>query len=541
MKMTIGRKLGTGFGCMIALVVIIGSYVFVSGRKILDEATLVRDESSVFAVRSLEMKYYATQVQQWLTDISATRAAEGYADGFDEAEANATLFIDRLNQFRDMYREENDQERLAECDKLEMDFKAFHQMGIKMANAYIRGGPEAGNLMMDQFDGFAEAIGERMGKFTGEQLAELNEASNKVVDVTRSVRSTSVIILVCSLMAGIVCAFLIAVSIQKPVAGIVEVINSVAEGDLTRRVTVSSTDEIGDMSKIFNDFVERLHSSIASVAQSAVQVASASQQLSASSEEMASGAEEQTSQTSQVATSVEEMSATVQQVAKNANSAASSALEAGKTANKGGDIVGQTVNGISRISRSVQDLQNVIQGLSRNSEKIGNIIGVIDDVADQTNLLALNAAIEAARAGEQGRGFAVVADEVRKLAERTTVSTREIAEMVKSIQGDTSQAVTSMETGRKEVEAGVNLAQQAGAALNEIVQGVQGVQDMVQQIATASEEQSAAAEEISSNVESIASVARQSASGTQQTASASQELSGLADGLQNLVNQFRLN
>jgi len=195
---------------------------------------------------------------------------------------------------------------------------------------------------------------------------------------------------------------------------------------------------------------------------------------------------------------------------------------------------------MEKIAKSVSDLQVVIQGLNKNSEKIGDIVGVIDDVADQTNLLALNAAIEAARAGEQGRGFAVVADEVRKLAERTTSSTKEIADMVKSIQGDTSQAVSSMEEAGKEVKEGVGVAGKAGGALKKIMEMSQGVNQIVQQIATAAEEQAAASEEISSNVESITSVSKQSASGVQQTSSAAQELSSLTDNLQSLVNQFKL-
>jgi methyl-accepting chemotaxis protein len=189
----------------------------------------------------------------------------------------------------------------------------------------------------------------------------------------------------------------------------------------------------------------------------------------------------------------------------------------------------------------VKELQQVVGGLSRNSEKIGNIVGVIDDVADQTNLLALNAAIEAARAGEQGRGFAVVADEVRKLAERTTASTKEIASMVKNIQEDTGKAVGSMEVSAKEVSSGVTLANQAGSSLQEIVHEAKGVQEMVQQIATAAEEQSAAAEEISSNVESIASVSKQNAAASEQTSAASQEISRLTDDLQSLVGKFKLN
>lgn len=318
------------------------------------------------------------------------------------------------------------------------------------------------------------------------------------------------------------------------------VLGSVAAGDLTKDITGDYQGAYDEIKKATTATIDRLNNLVSQVASATSQIASSTQQLSATSEEMAAGAEEQTSQTSQVATSVEEMSATVQEVAKNAKNASTSSEEAGKTAEEGGEIVSQTVGEMEKIAKSVSELQVVIQGLNKNSEKIGDIVGVIDDVADQTNLLALNAAIEAARAGEQGRGFAVVADEVRKLAERTTSSTKEIADMVKSIQGDTSQAVSSMEEAGKEVKEGVGVAGKAGDALKKIVDMSQGVSQIVQQIATAAEQQAAASEEISSNVESIASVSKQSASGAQQTSSAAQELSSLTDNLQSLVDQFKL-
>jgi methyl-accepting chemotaxis protein len=255
---------------------------------------------------------------------------------------------------------------------------------------------------------------------------------------------------------------------------------------------------------------------------------------------MAHGSEESSSQTDQVATAVEQMSATVMEVAKNSSQAAESTKKASETAVKGGEIVNLAIDGMNRIAEAVRESSSTIQTLGANSNQIGEIIAVIDDIADQTNLLALNAAIEAARAGEQGRGFAVVADEVRKLAERTTKATKEIATMIKSIQSDTNGAVSSMESGTKEVEEGVEITLKAGEALNEIVNNVQHVSDMISQIATASEEQSAAADQISTSIESIASVTKESATGAQQSSSACQELSRLALELREMVGQFKL-
>ncbi|HRY29372.1 MAG TPA: methyl-accepting chemotaxis protein [Elusimicrobiota bacterium] len=349
-------------------------------------------------------------------------------------------------------------------------------------------------------------------------------------------------IVVGGLLIALLVSYIVGRKVVQPILKMVDMIKDVAEGegDLSKRLELDSKDELGELAKWFNVFIEKLHDIIAQIANTTVQAAAAGEQASASSEELASGAEEQQAQTTQVATSVEEMSATIQEVAKNANEAANSSKSSGEAAKKGGEIVQKTVEGIMRISDSSKATAEAIKVLTKNSEQIGSIIGVIDDVADQTNLLALNAAIEAARAGEQGRGFAVVADEVRKLAERTSSSTKEITGMVKTMQEGTQMASQAMERGMKDVDGGVKLAEQAGNTLKEIVVTAQHVVDLVQQVATAAEEQSAAAEEISSNVESVASVAKQTAVGTQQISEASQEVAKLADGLQSLVNKFKL-
>jgi len=202
--------------------------------------------------------------------------------------------------------------------------------------------------------------------------------------------------------------------------------------------------------------------------------------------------------------------------------------------------VEDTVAGMKKIALVVKQSAETVQELGRSSDQIGEIIGVIDDIADQTNLLALNAAIEAARAGEQGRGFAVVADEVRKLAERTTKATKEIAGMIKKIQLDTKGAVSSMEEGTKQVDEGIKMADKAGASLHEIVGISQRVTDKVSQIAAASEQQSSASEQISKNVEAISSVTSETAAGVQQVARAAEDLNRLTENLQQLLAKFNL-
>jgi methyl-accepting chemotaxis protein len=237
---------------------------------------------------------------------------------------------------------------------------------------------------------------------------------------------------------------------------------------------------------------------------------------------------------------MQEMSSTVMQVSENSSRAADASGKAAATARRGGGIVEDTLSKMRAISGAVSGTAKQIAELGKSSDKIGHIIGVIDDIADQTNLLALNAAIEAARAGEQGRGFAVVADEVRKLAERTTTATKEIAEMIRTVQSETKTAVAAMEAGTQQVEEGVKTTAQAGDSLKEIIHMSDNVGEMITQIATAATEQSSASEEIHQNLERIATLVRESAEGSQQSAKACQDLSGLALDLQGTVSQFRL-
>ncbi len=325
-----------------------------------------------------------------------------------------------------------------------------------------------------------------------------------------------------------------------PIKDGASVLDVFATGDFTPRVT---GDYRGDHQLIKNS-INKLGDSVSSVlndvAEAVSATASATTQISSSSEEMAAGSQEQSSQAQEVAVAVDQMTKTILETTKNAGNTADVAKNAGQIAKEGGKVVIQTIDGMNRIANVVTKAAETVQELGKSSDQIGEIIQVIDDIADQTNLLALNAAIEAARAGEQGRGFAVVADEVRKLAERTTKATKEIAGMIKRIQKDTNGAVESIQQGAVEVQKGKELAAKAGESLEQIITGSNQVVDRAMQVAAASEEQSASAEQISKNIESISAVTQQSAAGVQQIARAAEDLNRLTENLQNLVSKFNI-
>ncbi|MEA1979734.1 MAG: methyl-accepting chemotaxis protein [candidate division Zixibacteria bacterium] len=330
-------------------------------------------------------------------------------------------------------------------------------------------------------------------------------------------------------------AFRQLIDYMKELSGVAE---SIAENDLTVKVTPKSEKDV--LGNSFKTMISGLVGMVTQLGGAASEVASASAEVSASAEQISRGAENQEQQVSQVTVAMEEMTATIVESAKNAGDASDGSKGAAETAGNGGQVVSETIEGMGRIAQVVSESSENIGKLATSAEEIGEIIGVIDDVADQTNLLALNAAIEAARAGEHGRGFAVVADEVRKLAERTGKATGEITSMIKGIQEGTKVAVASMETGTNEVSSGRELADKAGNSLNEVVNGSQRVMDMIQQIATATEEQSAAAEEISKNIEQVSLATKESAAGAGQAATASEELSRNAEGLQQIVARFKV-
>ncbi len=330
------------------------------------------------------------------------------------------------------------------------------------------------------------------------------------------------------------------IHLEKEVTLILSVIDKLASGDFMVRLDhLNNNDDISRLKTQINRMIDNLKSLIVNVKEIIDAAASASSQISASSEEMSAGASEQEFQAMEVSEAIDQMTKTILETSKNSTLAASSASKAGDSAKQGGKTVIDTIHGMNKISEAVLKSAETIKELGKSSYQIGEITQVIEEIADQTNLLALNAAIEAARAGEQGRGFAVVADEVRKLAERTTKATGEITAMIKKIQDDTQHAVEAMTLGTKEVETGKNLAKSAENSLTDIISSTENVNLVVANVAAAAEEQSKASENIAQNIDKITLVTKENATGIIQIAKATDDLTRLTLNLKELINKFK--
>jgi methyl-accepting chemotaxis protein len=379
-----------------------------------------------------------------------------------------------------------------------------------------------------------------LGKLVEINTQQLNDTNKDAAQQYSTAFTMVVTLLIIATVLTLLFAWLLTNSITRPIASALNAAEEIAEGDLTRTIHVDGTDEAGRLLTAMLKMQSKLRDTLQRISGSATQLASAAEELNAVTDESARGLSQQNNEIEQAATAVNEMTSAVEEVARNAVSTSEASKNATRSASDGRDLVQETVSAIERMSGDVQSTATLIGNLADESRDIGKVLDVIRGLADQTNLLALNAAIEAARAGEAGRGFAVVADEVRALAHRTQQSTSEIERMIGSIQGGTEQAVNSMRSSTERAESTLNIAKGAGVALDTINSAVVEINERNLVIASAAEEQAQVAREVDRNLVNIRDLSTQSTTGAHQTTAASNELSRLAVDLNGMVARFRL-
>ena len=379
-----------------------------------------------------------------------------------------------------------------------------------------------------------------LSKLVDINTEQLNNTKKQAAQEYASAFNLVIGLLIIATLLTILFAWLLTKSITSPISAALHAAETIAEGNLTRPIEVDGTDEAGRLLLAMQTMQGKLRDTLQRISGSATQLASAAEELNAVTDESARGLSQQNNEIEQAATAVNEMTSAVEEVARNATSTSEASKSATTSAGDGRDLVVETVNAIERMSGDVQGTAELISNLAEESRDIGKVLDVIRGLADQTNLLALNAAIEAARAGEAGRGFAVVADEVRALAHRTQQSTSEIERMIGSIQGGTEQAVNSMRNSTERAESTLSIAKGAGLALETIHAAVEEINERNLVIASAAEEQAQVAREVDRNLVNIRDLSAQSTTGANQTTAASNELSRLAVDLNSMVSRFSL-
>ncbi len=384
----------------------------------------------------------------------------------------------------------------------------------------------------------------RINDYTGNAVGvlEISMDNSDYIATIDSARNMAIIIGIVALIAGLIIASFIGRTIGGPLCFTVEAMNEIAEGggDLTRRLDESGNNEITRLGKAFNLFAEKVRQTVSKVSNSTTQLAAAAAEMSTITEQTRLRNQQEREEIMLVVSAMNEMTSTAKEVARNATDASEAANNADLASAQGKQVVISTMHAIEALSSEVHSASKVIGQLEKDSENIGSVLDVIRGIAEQTNLLALNAAIEAARAGEQGRGFAVVADEVRNLASKTQQSTQEIQQMIEKLQEGARSAVKVMNESRVKAEEGVNQADKASSSLETIASSVSLIKDMNTHIASAADQQTTVADEINQNMVNISNIEEETIKGSTQTAQASEELARLAVELQELVKQFKV-
>ncbi|MCB0208695.1 MAG: HAMP domain-containing protein [Anaerolineae bacterium] len=609
MKWSIRNKLLTNVGVVVLMLVILVSLNWQLVNSSIKATELAQDKGYGGAMLATNIKYDVIQVWQWLTDISATRAAAGFDDGFDEAEKYAKQFRENVAALADLH-----PEKQREIDALSESFETFYAKGQWMAQLYIDGGPELGNPAMEEFDTYAEDITTRVDALVKEMDAEAQTSLQAAI--AKNTQSQTMVLTFAGIAVALVMiiSYFLSGAIANAANSVAHAAVGIAKGDLEQRVEIKSNDELGVMASAFQEMVaymqemttaaqqlaqgdltvtiqprsERdtlglafqqmlinLRELVQQITENATQVEQASGQLNGAATQsadatnhiaatmqqishsvtqqsdsvnhavsavaqtnhaiqgIAQGAQEQATAVTRGAIMANKIAATIEQMAQGAEAAADKGVHSTQTAQTGVKTVQQAIETLDSIKMSVEQAGAKVMEMGDLSGQISGIVETIDDIASQTNLLALNAAIEAARAGEHGKGFAVVADEVRKLAEQSAIATKEIVNLIHTIENRITEAVQAMAQSSAEVSHGVIQADQAGQALTIILDLIESMkQDAVAAVQLAKQAR-AAGEELSGTMESVSAIVEENTASTEEMAATSlvvqEEIEAIAD------------
>jgi methyl-accepting chemotaxis protein len=509
----VGAKLGLGFGLVLALTSLLAISGWIAINS-LDERGLKIQSIARVAEMTKDLRVHRLQME-----------LNPKGDGAQLILQTIEKLTEHLNTARVQLTVPSDlaliDQQIAAVKVYRDTLSALNQAGADLAPVFARMGVQ-GDILLK----------------TTQQLIASQSAKRDADSSFAKTLLASIAAL--ALLLGTVAAWIITRQIVTPLRHVLKDVDRIASGDLSQDLEVNRHDELGQLQRSLQQMTTSLRELIGGIGASVIQIASAAEELSAVTEQTSAGVNSQKVETDQVATAMNEMTATVLEVARNAEEASEAAVAADQQAREGDKVVGEAIAQIERLAKEVGNSTEAMGELKRESDKIGSVLDVIKAVAQQTNLLALNAAIEAARAGEAGRGFAVVADEVRSLAQRTQKSTEEIEVLIVGLQNGTQQVATIMDNSRALTDSSVELTRRAGGSLESITRTVSAIQAMNQQIATAAEQQSSVAEEINRSVLNVRDISEQTAGASDETAASSIELARLGNELDVLVKRFRL-